>query len=81
MLQVEVYIPSLDCSFEVEINEHATVRAITGELASLVEAQTGHAWADRDALLLCCQEVRTVLPRGKTAYQCKVKPGNRLLLL
>ena len=81
MVQVEVYVPAVCRSFEFEINEHATVAAISEGLAAMVSAQVGRGWEDRDQLLLCCQEAGTVLPAQKTAYQCRIHPGSRLLLV
>ena len=80
MIQVEVYVPAVDRSFEFEINEHATIASIIEGLAALVVAQTGRSWAEEEPLL-CSQETGTVLPTQKTAYQCRIRPGSRLLLV
>lgn len=81
MIQVEVYVPAVDRSYEFEVNEHASVSSIIRGLASLVAAQTGRSWDDDRQLLLCYQEAGTILPAQKTAYQCKIRPGSRLLLV
>lgn len=81
MTQVEVYVPSIDRSFEFEINEHAKVAAIVEGLADIIAAQVGRTWADPGSLLLCYQEAGAILPSGRTAYQCKIRPGSRLLLV
>ena len=81
MIQIELYVPSTDRSFEFEINEHAKISRIIEELTSIVAAQTGRAWEDGSTPLLCYQEAGTILPVGKTAYQCRIRPGSRLLLV
>jgi hypothetical protein len=81
MIQVEVAVPSVDRFFEFEINEHATIASIVEGLASMVATQVGRSWEDRQQLLLVYQEAGTILPAQKTAYQCKIRPGSRLLLI
>lgn len=81
MIQVEVHVPAVGQSYEFEVNEHANVADIVKELASMVSAQVGRSWANPDQLMLCYQEAGTVLPLQKTAYQCKIRPGSRLLLV
>lgn len=81
MIQVEVYVPAIDRSFEFEINEHATIESIIEGLASMVAAQAGRSWEDSSQLMLCYNEAGTILPTRKTAYQCSIRPGSRLILL
>ena len=81
MIQVEVRVPAIGRSFEFEVNEHATIESIVEGLASMVSAQAGRGWAEPDRLLLCHEEAKTVLPAGRTAYQCRIRPGSRLLLI
>lgn len=81
MIQIEVYAPAVDRSFEFEINEHATIGVIVEGLMAMVSAQSGRAWAEGETPLLCYQEAGTVLPTQKTAYQCRIRPGSRLLLV
>lgn len=81
MIQVEVFVPAVDRSFEFEINEHAKVSSIIEGLVAMVSAQVGRTWAEGDAPLLCSQEIGSVLPAQKTAYQCRIRPGSRLLLV
>lgn len=81
MIQVEVYVPAIDRSFEFEVNEHAKISSIIEGLAQMVATQVGRSWDDPGQLMLCYQEAGTVLPQQKTAYECKIRPGSRLLLL
>lgn len=81
MIQVEVYVPATDRSFEFEINEHATIASVIEGLASMVATQSGCTWDNPGQLMLCYQEASTILPMQKTAYQCRIRPGSRLLLL
>ena len=81
MILVEVYVPAVERSFEFEINEHASISVIIEGLASMVATQVGRSWEDASQLLLCYQEAGTILPAQRTAYQCKIRPGSRLVLV
>ena len=81
MIQVEVNVLAINRLFEVEVNEHATIGSIIEGLASIASAQAGRSWEDASQLMLCYQDAETVLPVQKTAYQCRIRPGSRLLLI
>lgn len=82
MLHVDVYIPAIMRSYEFSLNEHAKIGALIEEIAAIVRQKENRQWeGEMSGLLLCNESTGHILPTSKTLYQCKVKPGSRLILL
>ena len=82
MLHVEVFVPVLLSSYEFSINEHAKVTALIDEIVSVISIKEHREWeAKPEEMILANQDNSSILPSGKSLYQCKVKPGSRLILL
>lgn len=82
MLHVDVYIPAAMNSYEFSLNEHAKVGALIEEMAAIIKQKENRQWEGGiSGLLLCNESTGHILPSSKTLYQCKVKPGSRLILL
>lgn len=81
MILVEVYVPAIDQAYEFEIDEYVPLALVTEGLSALVASQVGRSWSKVAKPLLCCQDMGVVLPNQRSAYQCKIKPGSRLLLV
>lgn len=82
MLHVDVYIPAVLHNYEFSLNEHAKIGVLIEEMASIIKQKENRQWdGDMKDLLLCNESNGHTLPAEKTLYQCKVKPGSRLILL
>lgn len=82
MLHVDVYIPAAMHNYEFSLNEHAKVEALIEEMAAIIRQKENRQWeGEMSGLLLCNESTGHILPSSKTLYQCKVKPGSRLILL
>lgn len=82
MLHVDVYIPAVTRNYEFSLNEHAKIKALTEEIASVIRQKENRQWeGDMSRLLLCNASNGHTLPPEKTLYQCRVRPGSRLILL
>jgi hypothetical protein len=82
MLHVDIYLPTLEKDYEFNVNEHVRIRVLIDEIASILSTKEQLAFCpDTSGLNLCDATGGVFLPDEKTLYQCRVRPGSRLILL
>ncbi len=82
MILVDIYVPSVDKTYDFQLNEQIPVSMVIEEISEMI-GQKEHAALKGNAadLTLCSYVSRTVLNRGKTLEQEGIITGNRLLLV
>ena len=82
MILVDIYVPSVDKTYDFQLNEQIPVSMVIEEIGEMI-GQKEHATLKGNAsdLTLCSYVSRTVLNREKTLEQEGIVTGNRLLLV
>lgn len=82
MILVDVYVPSVDREYDFGLDEKAKISGIIEEVASLVsQKEQCDLKGSLDGLLLCSMQDRAILPKDRTLEQCRIRNGNRLMLV
>ena len=82
MILVDIYVPSVDKTYDFQLNEQIPVSMVIEEISEMI-GQKEHAALKGNVadLTLCSYVSRTVLNREKTLEQEGIITGNRLLLV
>lgn len=82
MILVDIYVPSVDKTYDFQLNEQIPVAMVIEEISEMI-GQKEHATLKGNAadLTLCSYVSRAVLNREKTLEQEGIVTGNRLLLV
>ena len=82
MILVDIYIPSLDKSYDFQLNESARVDTIIEEISEMVgQKERIQIVGDVSKLTLCDKMQRKVLPKEWSLAQCGIATGNSLILI
>ena len=82
MINVDVYVPSLDQNLDFELDETVHISQIIGELKDILSKKTRQEGTSGTAdFTLCLLRQKRVLPMQMTLETCGVKNGDRLLLV
>ena len=82
MILVDVYIPSVDQTYDFNIDENVPVASVIEEIASMVSQKEQCVLrGDPGALVLCSPVLLSMLPPEKTLKQCGIDTGHPLILV
>ena len=82
MILVDIYVPSMNTTYDFQLDETRSVRVLTDEVVELLQRKTGGiAEQENNAFVLCSYENKEVLPFGKTLRETGVKNGSKLFLI
>lgn len=82
MINVDVYIPSIDEVLDFQIDEEVMVSQVVNEMIEILTKRTReNLSSERAAFMLVLLREKRVLPRVLSLQQCGVMNGDRLLLV
>ncbi len=82
MITVDVYVPSLDNTFDFVLDENCPVSRIIEEMTEIISRQTGSSAAgNRDTFFLYKMQGELLLNGDDTLFSSGVRDGHRLLLV
>ncbi|WP_167955902.1 hypothetical protein [Anaerosporobacter faecicola] len=82
MLQVDLYVPSLNKKYNFNLNETALVGTIIEELTEMIcQKEQCTLFGEVGELMLVCIERQEVLQKQETLEQYGIITGNRLMLV
>lgn len=82
MVNVDVYVPSLDEVLDFELDESVPVSQLLSEMTEILAKRAKEdADVGRKGFLLCIPQERRTLPAHLTLQMCGVKNGDRLMLV
>lgn len=81
MIMVDVYVPSLDKSFDFGIEPEASVAAVIEELVEMICQSEQCPMPESGEFVLCCLDSRSVLSPQSAVDANGIQTGNRLLLV
>ena len=82
MILVDIYIPSLDKSYDFQVDENVSVENLTMEISEMIgnETKSGKINKNED-FMLCSLDQNKVLKKYNTLKDCGMKNGSRLMLV
>lgn len=82
MILVDIYVPSLDKSYDFQLNENMGVGTIIEEISEMVgQKERSQIVGDVSQLTLCDKRQRRVLDKDRTLAECGIFTGNSLILI
>lgn len=82
MILVDIYVPSIDQTFDFNLDESAPVSDLLDEIGEMVlQIEQGEGSVDMSNLMMGCYETQSVLPKEATLNQCQIRTGNRLFII
>lgn len=82
MILVDVFVPSVDQTYDFQLDENVKIETLVEEIGEMI-CQKEHCRLDgrMEKLLLCSMENREILPKNVTLTECGIKMGEKLMLL
>lgn len=82
MILVDIDVPSVDNSYDFQLDEDSSVYNIIGEISELI-SQKEHCniKGNMDALMLCTRKDNRILSINSTLRECGVQTGDSLILV
>lgn len=82
MILVDIYIPSLDKTYDFQVDEEVSIENLTLEISEMIanETKSGNGTGGAE-FMLCTMENEKILKKSFTLKECGIKNGSRLLLV
>lgn len=82
MIIVEIFVPSVDKTYEFKLNEDVSVSVAIDEISSVICQKEQYAViGDKSQLMLVRTENRQILYMGLSLYENGVQSGDSLMLV
>ena len=81
MILLDLYVPALDDSFDIQVDEQTPVGLITDEIAEMLQKKVRAEQVEGQKYSLCLADQGLILPEDRTLAECGVKNGNRLIIV
>ncbi len=82
MILVDIYVPSVDKTYDFHLDERARVRTILEEIVEMIgQMERTSLSGDPEKLLLCDRLGKAPLPTEATLADCGIRSGGSLLLV
>ena len=82
MILVDIFVPSLDKTYDFQLNEDVPVDALIDEICEMI-GQKEHSTmiGSSDDVFLCSFSGKRVLDRNKSLYESGINTGESLVLV
>lgn len=82
MVFVDVFVPSVDKTYNFNLNENATIGEVILEITEMIEQkERTKLIGEKNNLNLYVMKEATLLPKGNSLFDCYVTSGSRLILV
>ena len=82
MVLVDIYVPSVDKTYNFNLNDSIGISTVITEITEMIEQKERFEFAgDKSQLNLYFGENGQVLPKGNSLTECSVGAGSRLILI
>lgn len=82
MILVDIYIPSLDRTYDFQVDETVPTGTLIVELTEMIrnKSRFGNA-ASTEEFMLCSMEQERILQKADSLQSCGIRNGSRLMLV
>lgn len=82
MILVDIYVPSVENTYDFQLDENTPISTIIEEIGELIEQKEHCAIVgEMEKLLLCTRKDEKILSKGQTLDGCGIKTGDSLILV
>ena len=82
MILVDIYVPSVDKTYDFQLDEDAYIYAIIEEIGELIgQKEHSQIVGDIENLMLCTVKDKKILSKNATLSGCGIRTGNSLILV
>lgn len=82
MILVDIYVPSVDQTFDFELDENADIRSVLIEVTGMLARKTGSEKAgDAAAFILYNADKGQPMADDRTLHESGIRDGDRLILV
>lgn len=82
MIIADVFVPSIDKTYNFSLDENAKVSSLIDELIAMVSQRENAPFAGSpNAVVLICKQSQQTLPKENTLKECAVATGSTLILI
>ena len=82
MILVDIFIPSVDKTYDFQLNENVSIAAVIEEISEMIEDKEKTTLQGDVSQLQLCEPVRGItLPKRSSLSECRVMTGDRLILV
>lgn len=82
MILVDVFVPSVDKTYDFQMNENAPIYTVLEEISEMIgQKERSGVVGDVNKLQLCDRESRSVLDKNRTLADYEISTGKSLILV
>ena len=82
MILVDVFVPSVDVTYDFQLNEAIPVGTVIEEIAEMVgQKEQCRIVGDVGNLQICDKKSGLALDKRRTLLDCEIQTGDRLILI
>jgi hypothetical protein len=82
MILVDVYVPSLDKTYDFSLNDQASIAAVIEEISEMIsQNEQCEMIKNPEELLLCSYDQRKILDRNTCLEENEIRSGSHLMLV
>lgn len=81
MILVDIYVPSLDKTYDFQVDEKAPVESLIVEITEMIANETRSPRKGDGKFYLCSMDQQRILSGKSTLAECKIRNGCRLMLV
>lgn len=82
MILVDIYIPSLDKTYDFQVDEKVSVGSLIIEIAEMIGNETrSKKRPEADEFLLCSTDQGQIIQKSSTLQACGIRNGSTLMLV
>lgn len=82
MILVDVYLPSIDDSYDFMLDENVAVEKVIAEISEMVSKKVKSPMLENTGdFMMCSMDKDKILDRNRTLHENGIRDGNRLMLV
>lgn len=82
MILVDIYIPSIDDSYDFSLDENVPIEQIIVEISEMISKKVkGKSPENRADFMMCSMDKNKILDRNQSLYEAGIRDGNRLMIV
>lgn len=82
MILVDVYVPSVNQTYDFRIDEYSKIGTVIEELSTMVcQKEQCEIRGNQEELMLCTMDKQQMIPRDLTLWATGILTGSRLILV
>lgn len=82
MILVDIYVPSVDKTYDFQLNEGIDIRTVVEEISEMIgQKEHSKIVGSTGDLFLCHYKTKRILDKGESLREAGVVTGDKLLLV